>query len=79
MDVKDYCETVGKELAAWKTKMNKVYQKADALAGVDRKKAEPQQPGFPDYCALNSIKKEDIILCADYWGYTVKQISGKIL
>ena len=41
MDVKDYCETVSNELAAWKTKMNEVSKKADALTGVDSKKAEP--------------------------------------
>lgn len=41
MDVKDYCETVGRELADWKAKMNDVSKKADALRGVDREKAEP--------------------------------------
>ncbi|MGD9412032.1 MAG: hypothetical protein PVJ54_09245 [Desulfobacterales bacterium] len=41
MDVKDYCETVGKELAEWKAKMNDVSQKADALTGSDREKAAP--------------------------------------
>ena len=41
MDVKDYCETVGNELAAWKAKMNEVSQKTSALARVDREKAEP--------------------------------------
>ena len=41
MDVKDYCETVVNELAAWKTKMNEVSKKADALTGVDREKTAP--------------------------------------
>jgi hypothetical protein len=41
MDVKDYCETVGKELAAWKAKLNEVSKKTDALSGADREKAEP--------------------------------------
>jgi hypothetical protein len=41
MDVKDYCETVGKELASWKAKMNEVAKKTDALPGVDREKVEP--------------------------------------
>ena len=41
MDVKDYCESVGNELVAWKAKMNSVSQKAAALKDVDRKKAEP--------------------------------------
>ena len=27
MHVKDYCETVGNELAAWKAKLNKLTQK----------------------------------------------------
>ena len=41
MDVNDYCATVNSELAAWKTKLNEVTQKTDALKGVDREKAEP--------------------------------------
>ncbi|MGD1969001.1 MAG: hypothetical protein PVF86_08370 [Desulfobacterales bacterium] len=41
MDVKDYCQSVGDELAAWKVKMNDVSQKATALKEVDREKAEP--------------------------------------
>ena len=41
MDVKDYCQSVGNELAAWKVKMNDVSQKATALKEVDREKAEP--------------------------------------
>ena len=41
MDVNDYCQTVSSELAAWKTKLNEVSKKADALTGVDREKATP--------------------------------------
>ena len=41
MDVKDYCESVGNELAAWKVKMSDVSQKAAALKEVDREKAAP--------------------------------------
>ena len=41
MEVKDYCETVGSELAAWKAKMTDVSRKAAALKDVDRQKAEP--------------------------------------
>ncbi|MGD8992455.1 MAG: hypothetical protein PVI00_13445 [Desulfobacterales bacterium] len=41
MDVKDYCKSVGSELAAWKSKMSDVSQKATALENVDREKAEP--------------------------------------
>jgi hypothetical protein len=41
MEVKDYCERVGNELAAWKAKMNAVSQKAAALKELDRQKAEP--------------------------------------
>ena len=41
MDVKDYCESVGNELVAWKAKMSDVSQKAAALKDVDREKAEP--------------------------------------
>ena len=41
MDVKDYCESVGKEMAAWKAKMTDVSQKATALKDLDREKAEP--------------------------------------
>ena len=36
MDVRDYCETVGSELAAWKAKLNEVYKKTDALKGAER-------------------------------------------
>jgi hypothetical protein len=41
MDVKDYCESVSNDLAAWKAKMSEVADKADALTGVDKEKAEP--------------------------------------
>ena len=41
MDVKDYCESVGNELTAWKAKMSDISQKAAALKDVDREKAEP--------------------------------------
>ena len=41
MDVRTYCEKVGSELAAWKAKLSDVSKKTDALAGVDREKAEP--------------------------------------
>ena len=41
MDVRDYCETVGSELAAWKAKLNEVSKKTDALTGADREKARP--------------------------------------
>ncbi len=41
MDVKDYCESVGNELAAWKAKMSDVSQKAAALKDANREIAEP--------------------------------------
>jgi hypothetical protein len=41
MDVKDYCEQVGNDLAAWKAKMSEVTEKTNALTGVEKEKAEP--------------------------------------
>jgi hypothetical protein len=41
MDVKDYCESVGNDLASWKAKMSEVADKTNALTGVDKEKAEP--------------------------------------
>ena len=41
MEIKDYCESVGNELAAWKAKMGDVSQKAAALKDANREIAEP--------------------------------------
>ncbi len=41
MDVKDYCASVSQELVAWKSKMEDVTGKSNALEGADRDKAEP--------------------------------------
>ena len=41
MEIKDYCESVGNDLAAWKTKMAEVTEKTNALSGLDKEKAEP--------------------------------------
>ena len=41
MDVKEYCESVGNDLASWKAKMSKITEKTSALTGAEKDKAEP--------------------------------------
>lgn len=79
MDVKDYCERVGNELATWKAKINDVELKADALKAVDKEKAEPLLK------ALNAIM-DDINQrietlareCPAEWSDDRSDIDGKI-
>lgn len=40
MDIKDYCDRVGNELASWKAKMDAISKKANALTGVEKEKTE---------------------------------------
>jgi hypothetical protein len=79
MDVKDYCETVGRELAAWKTKMNEVSQKADALAEVDREKAAPIVKDLS--AIMDDIDQRIAVLareCPSEWSDDKINIDGKI-
>jgi hypothetical protein len=79
MDVKDYCESIGNELAVWKAKMNDVSQKATALKEVEREKAEPIVK------ELNAIM-EDIDQriaalareCPSEWSSAKNDIDGKL-
>ncbi|MDX1707374.1 MAG: hypothetical protein R3274_02165 [Desulfobacterales bacterium] len=79
MDVKDYCESVGNELAAWKAKMSDVSRKAAALRDADREIAAPIVK------ELNAIM-EDIDQriatlareCPSEWSDDKSDIDGKI-
>ena len=79
MDVKDYCDSVGKELAAWKAKMNDVSQKAAALKEVDREIAEPIVKELNGI--MEDIDQRIAILareCPSEWSDDKSDIDGKI-
>jgi hypothetical protein len=79
MDVKDYCETVGKELADWKAKMNDVSKKANALAEVDREKATPIVKDLN--AIMDDIDQRIAVLareCPSEWSDDKSNIDGKI-
>ncbi len=79
MDVKDYCETVGSELAAWKGKLNDVSKKTDALKGVDREKAEPIVKDLK--AIMDDIDERIAVLareCPSEWSDDKSDIDSKI-
>jgi hypothetical protein len=79
MDVKDYCETVSSELAAWKAKMNEATQKANALTGADREKAEPIVKDLNTI--MEDIDQRIAVLareCPSEWSDDKADIDGKI-
>ena len=79
MDVKDYCETVGKELADWKAKMNGVSKKAEALTGMDREKAAPIVKDLN--AIMDDIDQRIAMLareCPSEWSDDKGNIDGKI-
>jgi hypothetical protein len=79
MDVKDYCETMGSELAAWKAKMSEVTRKANALSAADRDKAEPI---VKDLNAIMDDLDQRISLlareCPSEWSADKSDIDGKM-
>jgi len=79
MDVKDYCETVGNELAAWKAKINEVSKKTDALTGVDREKAEPIVKDLN--AIMDNIDQRIVVLareCPSEWSDDQSDIDAKM-
>lgn len=79
MDVKDYCETVGNELDAWKAKMSEVTQKANALSGADREKAAPIVKDLN--AIMDDIDQRIAALareCPSEWGDDQSHIDAKI-
>jgi len=79
MDVKNYCATVNGELAAWKAKMNEVTQKANALSGADREKAEPIVKDLN--AIMDDIDQRIATLareCPSEWSDDKSDIDGKI-
>ncbi|MBW2487545.1 MAG: hypothetical protein JRE88_11880 [Deltaproteobacteria bacterium] len=79
MEVKDYCERVGNELAAWKAKMNSVSQKAAALKDMDRQKAEPIVKELN--AIMDDIDQRIATLaaeCPSEWSDDKSDIDGKI-
>lgn len=79
MDVKDYCETVGKEPAAWKAKMNEVTKKTNALTGVDRENAEPIVKDLT--AIMDDIDQRIAVLareCPAEWSAEKTEIEGNI-
>ena len=79
MDVKDYCETVGTELADWKAKMNGVFKKADALKGMDREKAASIVKDLN--AIINDIDQRIAVLareCPSEWSDDKSNIDGRI-
>lgn len=79
MDVKDYCESVGRELAAWKTKMNDVTRKANDLKGTAREKAEPMIKELN--AIIDDIDQRIATLareCPSEWGTDKTNIDKKI-
>jgi hypothetical protein len=79
MDVKDYCETVGNELAAWKGKMREVTQKANALSSADREKAEPIVKDLN--AIMDDLDQRISVLaseCPSEWSADKSDIDGKM-
>jgi hypothetical protein len=79
MNVKDYCESVGNELAAWKAKMNDVSQKSAALKELDRQKAEPIVKELSTI--MDDIDQRIATLareCPSEWSDDKSDIDGKI-
>ena len=79
MDVKDYCETVGNELAAWKAKMNDVSKRTTALKGVDREKAVPIVKDLK--AIMDDIDQRIVVLareCPSEWSDDQTIIDSKI-
>ncbi|MGD8344280.1 MAG: hypothetical protein PVI38_14135 [Desulfobacterales bacterium] len=79
MEVKDYCERVGNELAAWKAKMSDVSQKASALKDADREIAEPILKELN--AIMEDIDERIATLareCPSEWSDDKSDIDGKI-
>ena len=79
MDVKEYCETVGTELATWKAKLNEVSKKTDTLTGVDKEKAEPLVKDLN--AIMDDIDQRIAILareCPSEWSDDKTDIDDKI-
>ncbi len=79
MDVKDYCESVGKDLAAWKAKMSAVTQKTNALTGMDREKAAPLVKEL--HAIMDDIDQKIAVLareCPSEWSDDKSDIDSKM-